>query len=158
MRKNLVSCALALLLSSAAAGCRTGPASEGGANAGAVGGGGKDAGVIGGAVAEVNSFTDELLRKIDSAPDPAAGADEAQAFLDARKSEMKARLDAARASREFQESAEARGRLLDAEVTNVDRVSSLRTRHLDRWMRDPGFKSKLDRLVSDYDALWPRAG
>ena len=157
MRKNLVSCALALLLSAVAPGCRPGPASEGGANAGA-GGGGQDAGGVGGAVAEVNSFTDELLRKIDSASDPAAGADEAQAFLDARKSEVKARLDAARASREFQESAEARGRLLDAEVTNIDRVSSLHTRHLDRWMRDPGFKAKLDRLVSDYDALWPRAG
>ena len=98
------------------------------------------------------------MKKIDSAQDPAAGADEAQAFLDARKGEVKARLDAARASREFQESAEARGRLLDAEVTNIDRVSSLRTRHIDRWMRDPAFKAKLDRLVSDYDALWPRAG
>ena len=156
MRKNLLSCALALFLSAAALGCRGGPASDGGTNAGA--GGGKDAGVVGGAVAEVNSFTDELLRKIDSAQDPAAGADEAQAFLDARKGEVKARLDAARASREFQESAEARGRLLDAEVTNIDRVSSLRTRHIDRWMRDPGFKAKLDRLVSNYDALWPRAG
>lgn len=155
MRKNLLSCALALLLSSAAAGCRTGPAAGGGANSG---GGGADPGTVGGAVAEVNSFTDELLKKIDSSPDPAAGADVAQAFLDARKGEVKARLDAARASREFQESAEARGRLLDAEVTNIDRVSSLRTRHLDRWMRDPAFKAKLDRLVSDYDALWPRAG
>ena len=155
MRKNLVSCALALFVSAAAAaGCRTGPASGGGANAG----GGKDAGGVGAAVAEVNSFTDELLKKIDAAPDPSAGAGEAQAFLDARGGEVKARLDAARASREFQESAEARGRLLDAEVTNIDRVSSLRTRHIDRWMRDPAFKAKLDRLVSDYDALWPRAG
>ena len=154
MRKNLVSCALALWLSAAATGCGGGPASNGGANAGGV----KDASGVGSAVAEVNSFTDELLRKIDSAQDPAAGADEAQAFLDARKSEVKARLDAARASREFQESAEARGRLLDAEVTNIDRVSSLRTRHIDRWMRDPAFKAKLDRLVADYDALWPRSG
>lgn len=154
MRKSLVSCALALLVSAAAAaGCRTDPASQGGANAG-----GKDAGGVGAVVAEVNAFTDELLKKIDSAQDPAAGADEAQAFLDARKSEVKARLDAARASREFQESAEARGRLLDAEVTNIDRVSSLRTRHIDRWMRDPAFKAKLDRLVAGYDALWPRAG
>ena len=154
MRKKLVSCALALLLSVVATGCGGGPAANGGASAG----GGKDAGTIGAAVAEVNSFTDELLRRIDSAQDPAAGADEAQAFLDARKTEVKARLDAARASQEFRESAEARGRLLDAEVTNIDRVSSLRTRHIDRWMRDAGFKSKLDRLVSDYDALWPRAG
>ena len=154
MRKNLVSCALALWLSAAAAGCGGGPAANVGANAG----GGKDASGVGAAIAEINSFTDELLRKIDSAQDPAAGADEAQAFLDARKSEVKARLDAARASREFQESAEARGRLLDAEVTNIDRVSSLRTRHIDRWMRDQQFKAKLDRLVSDYDALWPRAG
>jgi hypothetical protein len=154
MRKTLVSCALALFVSAVATGCRTGPAAQGGANAG----GGKDASGVGAAVAEVNAFTDELLKKIDSVPDPAAGADEAQAFLDARKVEVKARLDAARASREFQESAEARGRLLDAEVTNIDRVSSLRTRHIDRWMRDSGFKAKLDRLVSDYDALWPRAG
>lgn len=157
MRKNMLSCVLALLLLSAAAGCRTGPAPEGGAGAGAAGGG-AEAGTVGGAVAEVNAFTDELLRKIDSAPDPAAGADEAQAFLDARGGEVKARLNAARASREFQESAEARGRLLDAEVTNIDRVSSLPRRHIDRWMRDAAFKSKLDRLVSAYDALWPRAG
>jgi hypothetical protein len=146
---------LALACLIASAGCR---GAGGGAANSVAEGGGAAAGVVGAAVVEVNAFTDELLKKIDSAADPSAGADEAQAFLDSRRDELKARLDAAGKSREFQESAEARTRLLDAEVSNTDRVSGLRSRHIDRLMRDPAFKAKLDRLVSDYDALWPRAG
>jgi hypothetical protein len=150
MRKSLaLPCVLALACLAALAGCG-GAGGGGGANTGA--------GEIGATIAEVNSFTDELLKKIDSAADASTGADEAQAFLDSRGDELRARLEAAGKSREFQESAEARAKLLDSEVSNTDRVSGLRTRHIDRWMRDAAFKTKLDRLVAEYDALWPRAG
>jgi hypothetical protein len=152
MRKSLTQCLLALVCLAAAAGCKGGDGGTRGAGAGA------DPHDPAAVAAAADAFTDELLGMIDAATDPAAGLDEAQKLLDARAPELKAHIEAARAGEKFRESAEARAALLDSEVTNRDRVASLRKLHLERWMRDAAFKSKLDRLVADYDALWPRAG
>ncbi len=106
-------------------------------------------------VADLNSFTDELVKKIESAQDPASGVGEAQRLLDARKAELASRIDAARRGREFRESGGARGKMLESEVDNTDRVAGLRTRqYLDLWMRDPEFKARLDKFVADYQALF----
>jgi hypothetical protein len=102
---------------------------------------------------EVNSFTEELLRKIEGAPDPAAGLGAAQQFFEARRDELRAKIVAARRSREARESAEAKGRLLENEVDNTARLSGLRTKYLER-MNDDAFKAKLDRLVEDYQELF----
>lgn len=154
MRKSLAQLLLAALCLAAAAGCRGGGT---GANVGAAaGGGGPDDPER--VVAEMDKFTDELLEKVSSAQDPSAGLEEAQKFLDERGGALRARVEAARGGARFRESAEARARMLDSEVTNRDRVAALRKLHIERWMRDPAFKSKLDRLAAGYDALWPRAG
>lgn len=109
-------------------------------------------------VAEMNSFTNELLEKVDAAGDPSAGVDEAQKLMDARKDSLKSRIVAARASEEFRESQEAQGKFLDSEIDNRDRVSAIRKRHLDRWVKDAEFKAKLDRLERDYHDLFEQAG
>jgi hypothetical protein len=129
-------------------GCR-----EGGANDNAAQPADPDA-----VIAEINSFTDELLQKVDAASDPAAGVDEAQGFPDSRKEQLKARIDAARTSQKYREDAQAKGKFLDCEIENQDRVDKIRTRHLDRWMRDAAFKSKLDKLERDYRGLFESAG
>lgn len=105
-------------------------------------------------VKEINSFTDALIGKTESAADPAAGLDEAQTALDAGRGALKERLAKVKAGREFRESEEARGKLLECEVDNTDRVSKLRTRHLERWMKDAAFKSKLDKLVANYQDIF----
>ncbi|HEV2705099.1 MAG TPA: hypothetical protein VGV59_04195 [Pyrinomonadaceae bacterium] len=103
-------------------------------------------------VAEVASFTDELLRRIEGAQDPSTGVAEAQKFFDSRAREMRARVGAARAS--AQASAEARRSLLESEVDNSARVSNLQTKYLDRSMSDAAFKARLDKLVGDYRKLF----
>lgn len=105
-------------------------------------------------VAEVGSFTDELLRKVDSAPDVSSGVAEAQQFLDAGRAGLAAKIAAARKGREFQAGGDARGKMMQSEVESVTRVSGLRTRHISRAMSDPDFKAKLDRLVGDYQELF----
>ena len=104
-------------------------------------------------VAEINSFTEELIGKVNSASDPAAGIDEAQKLLDARKESLRASVLAARGSKKFQESEDARKSLLECENDNSDRISGIRKTHLERWMRDAAFKSKLDKLEGDYKDL-----
>lgn len=153
MRKSLTWGLLALACLLAAQGCRGGAGA--GANASAGAPGADDPAAV---AAAADAFTTELLAKIDGAGDPGAGVEEAQKFLDERGGALRARIEAARGGQRFRESAEARARMLDSEVTNRDRVAALRKQHLERWLRDAAFKSKLDRLMNDFDALWPRAG
>ncbi len=107
-----------------------------------------------GTLREVRVFTDELLKKIESAPDASAGLSEAQKLLDTRRGDLRAKIVAARASVKAKESAEARARLLESEVDNTARLSGLQTKYLDNSMSDAGFKAKLDRLVGDYQELF----
>ncbi len=109
-------------------------------------------GSVEGALAEVDSFTSELLKRIEGAKDAGAGLAEAQKFFDARAGQIRARVLALRAG--AQSNAEARRKLLESEVDNSGRVSNLQTRFLDRSMRDARFKTKLDKLVSDYRELF----
>ena len=105
-------------------------------------------------VAELNSFTDELVKKVESAADTSAGVDDAQRLLDARREELKAKVRAARESAEFRENREANGRLLECEVSGGDRVSALSTRYLDQSIKDPSLRSKLSKLRGDYNSIF----
>ncbi len=104
------------------------------------------------ALADVASFTDELLKRVEGASDPSAGLAEAQKFFDSRASEMRARVGTVRAG--AQASAETRRSLLESEVDNSARVSNLQTKYLDRSMTDAAFKARLDKLVADYRKLF----
>ena len=109
-------------------------------------------------VLEINSFVEELLGKVDAASDPAVGVDEAQAFFDARKPQLKSRIEAARASRKYREDREVQGKFLDCEVDNRERVRAIRKLHLERWARDAAFQSKLSKLEGDYQDLFETNG
>ena len=106
------------------------------------------------ALAAVSSFTDELLQKIEAASDPLTGLSDAQQFFDSRKREVREKIVSARESHSARESAVAKGRLLEGEVDNTSRMSGLQTRYLDHSMRSAAFKTRLDKLVSDYHELF----
>ncbi len=146
MHKKLAWCVLMLAAALAAAGCRGG-AAGGEAPAPRTGG-------VESVLAEVNSFTGELLRKVEGAEDVAAGVAEAQQFLDARRDGLKAKLAEARGSRDFQQDGEARRRMLESEVENTHKVAGLKTRFMDRAMSDRAFSRQLDKLVGDYESLY----
>jgi hypothetical protein len=105
-------------------------------------------------VREVGEFTDELERAFESAPKPRDGLDAAQKLLDARRASLAARIAAFKTSPQFQRDAEARRKWLEAEVDNTDRVSRLQVKYMDAKMRDPDFKSRLDKLVEDYNLMF----
>lgn len=137
----LVACALA------SAGCRV--AGKGTADSKEPGG--SDAGEV---IKALGAFTEELASKVESAADTKAGLIEAQKLLDARKGELAARVTSLRASPQVKSDASARGRLLEAEVDNTERVHRLQVKYSDASTRDADFKARLDKLVSDYDSIF----
>jgi hypothetical protein len=152
MRRRSALTLVALACALALAGCRwsdTGANSGGGIQGGAggvgVGGGAESADAV---VRSLNSFTEEMLSKVEKAVDTKAGVAEAQALLDARKTELAAGIAA------LKRNPEAKKGLLEAEVDNTDRVHRLQLKYADAAARDAGLRSGLERLISDYDALF----
>jgi hypothetical protein len=101
----------------------------------------------------LKALTDELAAKVESAQDAKAGVAEAQSLLDSRKGEMAARIDAFRKSGRMSDPA-ARGRWLEAEVDNTQRVRELKLKYLDASRSDPELKAALERLAADYDSMF----
>lgn len=101
----------------------------------------------------LKAFTDELAAKVESARDTKAGVAEAQRLLDSRRGEMAARIDALKKSESMRDPA-ARGRWLEAEVDNTQRVRELKLKYLDASLSDPGLKAALERLAADYDSMF----
>ena len=153
MRRRLAPTLTALACGLALAGCRwsyTSTNSGGiGAGAGSVGRG--EAGGADALVKALNSFTEELLAKVEQAGETKTGVAAAQALLDARRGELAGRLAALR--RHAQDPG-SKGRLLEAEVDNTDRVHRLQLKYADEAARDAELKAGLERLIDDYDALF----
>jgi hypothetical protein len=105
-------------------------------------------------IAALEAFTKELTAKVESAEDTKAGLAEAQKLLDARKTELTARVASLRASPRAKADASARGSLLEAEVDNTELVHRLQVKYSDASSRDTDFKARLDKLVSDYDSIF----
>lgn len=138
---------LACALAAAAAGC----GGAGSTTAGGAGAGVKD---LGETVKALDAFTDELASKVEKAGDTKAGLAEAQKLLDARRGELAASVSALRASQQLKSDASARGRLLEAEVDNTERVHRLQVKYADATTADADLKARLDKLVSDYDSIF----
>jgi predicted RNase H-like nuclease (RuvC/YqgF family) len=105
-------------------------------------------------LAEVNSFTAELMRKFETASDPSVGLEQAQQLLNGRKTELASKISALRKSGAIRSDETARARLLESEVENVRNISTLRTKLMTETMRDERLRERLDYFVNDYEALW----
>jgi hypothetical protein len=141
MRRRLASTLTALACGLALAGCSSGT------NSNSVGSS-VTAGSADAFIPQLNSFTEELLAKVEQAPDTKAGVAEAQALLDARKEGLVKSIGA------LKQDARARAPLLEAEVDNTDRVHRLQLKYADAAARDAELKTRLERLIGDYDALF----
>lgn len=146
MRRRVAPIAFALACGLALAGCQQ---SDTNSNSGVVRvgrAGGPDA-----LVQTLNSFTDELLSKIEKAEETKAGVAAAQALLDARRDDFAGRVaELKQSSRD----AGAKAKLLEAEVDNTDRIHRLQLRYADAAARDAELKAQLERFINDYDALF----
>jgi len=105
-------------------------------------------------LATIDSFTTELIGRIETARDPAAGVDDAQHYLDSRKKEVTARMEALKRLRESQISDETKQKITTSLVDDASKVGNLEIKYASRSMDDPAFKAKLDQLVKNYQALF----
>lgn len=109
---------------------------------------------INAALVEVDSFTAELVERIKAAPNPTAGVDEAQQYLDSRKREIKAKATYLARVRGVQVSDMTEKKLIETVRRDQTTVSTLQSRFMNISMSDAVFKTKLDKLVNDYLELF----
>jgi ABC-type uncharacterized transport system auxiliary subunit len=104
-------------------------------------------------IGELDSFTKELVSKIESAQNPSAGVDDAQKFLDSRKADMKAKIDSIKELRGYQVSEDTMKKLKESVTDDAMSIAKLQIKYMQQTARDPAFKAKLDKLINDYQAL-----
>jgi Tfp pilus assembly protein PilP len=139
MRSKLASLLTALALCAALAGCK------------------KDA-QIESVLAELNTFTQEIVKRVEGAPNPSAGVDDAQKYFDSRKAEIQAKLADLKGVRNFQVSEETRKKMMEQLTDDVMSIAKLQIKYVGQSMRDPAFKAKLEKLVNDYQNLLKSVG
>ncbi len=101
----------------------------------------------------MHAFTGEVIRKVESAADPSAGVGEAQRYLDARRTDIKTKVDSLRNISDEQLSEAMRGRKMESLTDDFVSVNSLQIKFMTNAMNDAVFKSKLEKLLNDYRAL-----
>ncbi len=106
------------------------------------------------ALAEVDSFTKELDKRITDARDPAVGIDDAQQYLDSRKREIKAKATFLTRVRGIQVNDETEKKLIETVRSDQTIITHLQSRFMNISMSDAIFKTKLDKLVNDYLELF----
>ena len=104
-------------------------------------------------LADFDAFTKEMVGKIDSAPNPSAGADAAQAYMDSHKADMQAKLATLKGLRGFQVSEATQKKMMERMTENTMTVAKLKIKYINFAMRDPALSAKFDKLNADYMAL-----
>ena len=105
-------------------------------------------------LATIDSFTTELVSRIETAGNPSTGLDEARKYFDSRKNEVTAKVDTLKRLRESQVSDATKQKITSSLVDDASRVGDLEIKYVSQSMSDPAFKAKLDKLVKDYQALF----
>ncbi len=104
-------------------------------------------------LADFDAFTKEMVGKIDTAANPSAGADAAQAYMDSKKADMQAKLGTLKGLRGFQVSEETKKKMMEKGGENAMTVAKLKIKYISAAMRDPALSAKFDKLNADYMAL-----
>jgi hypothetical protein len=107
----------------------------------------KDAEVLG-FVVDFDSFSNEIVKRVKEANDPSAGVDDAQAYLDSKKAEIKTKLAGIKQVRSFQLSEDTRKKIEASFKKNAEAVAGLM-----RMATDHGFQAKLEKLVKSYQEV-----
>lgn len=102
----------------------------------------------------IDSFTTEIVGRIESAANPSAGVDDAQKFLDSKKADMRSRMDTLKRVRGYQVSDETKQKLASGLVDDASKVGNLRIKYVSESLNDPALKEKLDKLVKEYQGLF----
>lgn len=99
-------------------------------------------------VKELDVFTMQLVQTADQ-----AGPEAAQQLLVTKGGDLKKKIDAIKSVRGFQISSATKQAMTAGFSKNVMAVATLQIKHLQRSVRDPNYKAKLDKLINDYKNL-----
>ena len=101
-------------------------------------------------IAELHTFSEQLVSKVQTAPNPSAGVDEAQKLMDSRKADLQAKMNSLKGVRGYQVSKETQQKMTDTLTKDAMSVAGLPAKYISVSMRDPAFRAKMDKLVKDY--------
>ena len=107
---------------------------------------------------DLHTFSQEIVKRVESAPDPSAGVDDAQKYLDSRRAEIEGKLQSIKGIRGFQVSQETQKKMTEQLTDDVMSVSKLQIKYMSQSMRDPAFRTKLTKLITDYTNLLKSVG
>ena len=102
---------------------------------------------------ELDSFTKELVQKVEATQGSPDGLDAAQQYLDSQKTEFKKKRDVLKSVRGFQISETTKKTMTDGFAKNATQVMSLQIKYLGRSGKDANYKAKLEKLVTEYRNL-----
>lgn len=103
-------------------------------------------------LAELDSFTAELVKKAE-AGDAAAAVGEAQRYFEARKPELRPKMSALMKVRGFEITEETKKKITECAARNVTAVMTVRLKHAMRIAQDPALGARFDKLANDYSAF-----
>ena len=104
-------------------------------------------------VSAVDALTTELARRIEAAANPSDGVNDAQEYLDSRKTEIAAKMGILKSLRDDQVSDETKRKLTSRLAEDASKVGDLQVKYVSHSISNPAFKAKLDKLVGDYQTL-----
>jgi hypothetical protein len=104
-------------------------------------------------VSAVDALTTELVRRIEAAPNPSAGVDDAQEYLDTSKADIAGKMGVLKSLRGDQVSDETKRKLTSRLAEDAAKVGDLQIKYVSQSISNPAFKAKLDKLVGDYQTL-----
>jgi hypothetical protein len=105
------------------------------------------------AFSAVDAMTMELVRRIEAAANPSDGVDDAQQYLDSRKTEIAGKMGVLKSLRGDQVSDETKRKLVSRLAEDASKVGDLQVKYISHSISNPAFKAKLDKLVGDYQTL-----
>jgi hypothetical protein len=106
-------------------------------------------------MADIHAVTDEVVQKVNASPD-VAGVEDAQKYFDSKKADLKARWDGIKGARGFQVGEDTKKKLAESYLNDFSAIKGLELKHIGKTIQDPVFKSKLEKLIKDWeDAFRP---
>lgn len=101
-------------------------------------------------MAAIHSVTEEVVKKVNASP-TVAGVDDAQKYFDSKKADLKSKWDGIKGARGFQVSDDTKKKMAESFTNDYTDIKTLEIKHMSVAMEDAAFKTKLEKLVKDWE-------
>jgi hypothetical protein len=101
-------------------------------------------------VGELDSFTAQLVKTVQSGANPSSGVDAAQKYLDDNKAQLRTKLEGVRTVKNFQISEETKKKMQSRFTADASAVIQLEVQYVALAATDAQFRAKVEKLVNDY--------